>query len=141
MTRIKDLEICDYFPVRSEKLVAVGWLSWEFEFPKGKVSGEFYSKLKNLASKPFQTFVSGGAHECELCQFDGAKGTANLFIPYDGNVYAAPELIVHYVAVHNYLPPEIFIKAVLECPQMQSIEYKKKLLSHGGRDLLKKETF
>jgi len=34
----------------------------------------------------------------------------------DGTVYAAPDLIYHYVVVHDYRPPEEFIQAVMETP-------------------------
>jgi len=30
----------------------------------------------------------------------------------DGAVYAAPNLIYHYMANHNYLPPEEFLGAI-----------------------------
>ena len=52
-------------------------------------------------------------------------------------MYAAPVAVVHYIAAHWYCPPQIFIDAVLACPQMASMEYKKALLDSGGRDLLR----
>ena len=48
-------------------------------------------------------------------------------------MYAAPVAVVHYIAAHWYCPPQIFIDAVLACPQMASMEYKKALLDSGGR--------
>ena len=33
-----------------------------------------------------------------------------------GKVYAAPNLIYHYVAKHKYRPPEEFIEAVMRVP-------------------------
>ncbi|WP_154668261.1 hypothetical protein [Pseudoduganella violaceinigra] len=44
---------------------------------------------------------------------------------------------VHYVAAHRYLPPQIFIDAVLACPAMNSMDYKRALLANGGRSLVK----
>lgn len=32
----------------------------------------------------------------------------------DGTLFAAPDFIYHYVEVHGYLPPESFIRAVME---------------------------
>jgi len=38
-------------------------------------------------------------------------------------VYAAPDLIYHYVVEHHYCPPDEFIQAVLEGPLPGSLEY------------------
>lgn len=40
-----------------------------------------------------------------------------------GIIYVAPNMIYHYVAVHNYLPPQEYIHAVLEINQ-SSIYYR-----------------
>jgi hypothetical protein len=134
MAEMKDLEICTYLPVSSENLIAVGWLSPGSEYERGRVSEEFFGKLCEFAKDPWQPFVSPGMHQCELCQFQGASGSSNLFIPYGGKIYVAPELITHYIAAHWYRPPDIFIEAVLACPDMRGIEYKKALLDNGGRE-------
>jgi hypothetical protein len=142
MTGYKDLEaICD-FPDRPDiALLAVGWLSHEIEFSTGKVSRKFFDRLYELSEDPWQPFISLGLHVCELCQFQDylhtAKGKSNLFIPFNGAIYVAPELILHYINVHYYLPPEVFIEAVMQCPDMQSMDYKKSVLQNGGRGLSK----
>ncbi len=41
----------------------------------------------------------------------------------DGTVYAAPDLIYHYVVAHHYRPPDEFIQAVMETPLPGSQEY------------------
>ena len=41
----------------------------------------------------------------------------------EGVTYAAPNLIYHYIVDHHYLPPEEFIRAVLEGPLPDSPEY------------------
>ena len=142
MTCYQDLEAIDYFPVDANVVLrAVGWLGNEFEFSTGKVSLQFFNKLQDLVQHPWQPIVSAGFHVCELCQFQDyvhtAKGTSNLFIPFNGVIYLAPELIVHYINAHHYLPPVIFIEAVIQCPAMQSMNYKKSLLKNGGRGLSK----
>ena len=38
-------------------------------------------------------------------------------------IYAAPNLIYHYVAVHHYSPPEEFVEAVLHGPNPPSEQY------------------
>ena len=40
-------------------------------------------------------------------------------------VYAAPQLVAHYVAVHQYLPPAVFIEAVLAY-EVLSVGWKEK---------------
>jgi len=102
-----------------------------------KVPQSFIEKLRTLTRKPWQLFASAGLHQCDLCQFNGPFFKDNLFIPYKGNVYVAPVAIVHYVESHWYRPPEVFIEAVSACPEMNSMEYKKAILSNGGRGLIK----
>ncbi|MCB0036494.1 MAG: hypothetical protein KDE51_20820 [Anaerolineales bacterium] len=55
-----------------------------------------------------------------------------------GAIYIAPEGILHYIAQHWYRPPDIFIEAVMACPEMHSMAYKKAFLDNGGRSLLKR---
>lgn len=137
MTFLKDLDICTYFPFKSPNLISVGWLSPSWEFPRGDVPGGFYDKLCQILKDPWEPFVSVCLHQCELCQFDGPHGTANVFIPYKGKIYVAPALITHYVGAHWYKPPDVFIDAVMGCPKMRSMDYKKALLENGGRELVK----
>ncbi|WP_139215492.1 DUF7919 family protein [Lysobacter sp. cf310] len=85
---------------------------------------------------PWQPFVTAGLHSCELCQFDAPKFSANIFIPFEGRIFVAPVGIVHYIAAHWYLPPSRFQEAVMHCPSMRSMEYKKAILSNGGRPLI-----
>jgi hypothetical protein len=45
-------------------------------------------------------------------------GSAEIRVPGKGNiVFAAPEMIAHYVIMHEYRPPEEFIEAVLACAE------------------------
>jgi hypothetical protein len=126
-----------YFWRWNFSLVAVGWLGEGSEFTCGSVSSEFFDKLKNLCADPWQPVVAAGCHSCELCQFDAPRFSSNVFIPYKGKIFVAPVGIVHYIAAHRYLPPPVFIEAVVTCPPIHSMEYKKALLSNGGRSLVK----
>jgi len=136
MTTIKDLEPCDYFGLECEALVAIGWLGREYEFQKGQVSPEFFKKLSELCINPWQPVIFFGSHDCELCQFNAPAFSYNLFVPYKSRIYATPVAIVHYVAAHWYKPPEVFIQAVMACPAIHTMEYKKAILSYGGRSLV-----
>jgi hypothetical protein len=54
-----------------------------------------------------------GVHQCELCNDPWAVGSDNIMFVRKGLRYIAPELIVHYVEAHCYLPPPDFVAAVL----------------------------
>jgi len=138
LTHYRDLESCDYFGQSSAGVLsAVGWLDGRHPFPVGGVKSEFYVKLKELLSEPWQPTMSCGVHSCEICQFDGPSGLRNLFVPGLKTLYVCPELILHYIAAHQYLPPERFIQAVAECPLTNTMEYKRRLLACGGGVLLR----
>ena len=136
MAAIRDLERCNEIPLSCDVLLAVGWLGRESEFEKGPVSSAFHEKLITLCADPWQPVVSAGFHRCELCQFEGPQSSDNVFVPFEGKIYVAPVGVVHYVASHWYKPPQIFIDAVLACPPMGSMEYKKAILANGGRGLV-----
>jgi hypothetical protein len=75
-------------------------------------------------------------HHCGLCQFEPPRFTSNVFVPFENRIFVAPVAITHYIAAHWYQPPEIFINAVLACPEMNSMQYKKAILANGGAVLL-----
>ena len=96
-----DLKPCTYFPVDVE-LVAVGWLERDMPYPTGEVDRAVYDALVEMRKNPWQALVCCGFHSCDLCRFEGeARGCSNLLIPADGILYAAPELIVHYINAHG----------------------------------------
>jgi hypothetical protein len=64
------------------------------------------------------------------------RATISGIIPGNGFLYICPQLIVHYMNAHGYLPPDDFCNAVLDCPEMRSVEYMKSVLANGGRKLL-----
>lgn len=135
MTWYADLAPIDYFgPHMPVCLRAVGWLAHDSEYLTGSVPREFFERLKQLAASPWQPFAAGGVHACELCQFEAeARNGANLFIPHEDTIFVAPCLIVHYVNAHRYAPPRVFQEAVMNCPDQQSMDYKKQLLASGWR--------
>ncbi|MDP3655280.1 MAG: hypothetical protein Q8R67_26770 [Rhodoferax sp.] len=136
MAHIPDLSPCNYLPLSCEALLSVGWLEHGSQFVQGAVSETFFTKLKELCKSPWEPVVSLGIHHCSLCQFESPGFTANVFVPFENRIFVAPVAIVHYIAAHWYQPPEIFIRAVLECPEMNSMQYKKAILANGGRSLV-----
>jgi hypothetical protein len=81
-------------------------------------------KLTLLIVK-LKTNQTRGYHECDFCRTDAREtipfqgstiylGSAEVWVPSaDGAlVYAAPNLIYHYISKHGYCPPLDFIEAV-----------------------------
>jgi hypothetical protein len=64
-----------------------------------------------------------GFHRCDICGeqdsvvvLDSGErlmlGSAEIWIPGNGLIYAAPTLIYHYIERHAYLPPAAFIESL-----------------------------
>jgi len=152
MAYISDLQPCTHLPVEdATKLLAVGWLENAHSFSVGNVSDSFFEKLCKLIRDPWQPFIAGGVHDCTLCQFSGGGNATfrklaipgrsgnNLFVPGAGVIFVAPVAVAHYIDAHRYQPPDEFIQAVLNCPEMKSIPYLKTILANGGRRLISSE--
>ncbi len=151
MAEFTDLSPCTYFPVAEPNtLVSVGWLGPSLSFQTGSAPNDFFDRLTALIADPWHPpFAAAGGHSCELCQpgvqsvsrFSGREFSShsvqNIFVPHGGRVFVAPEGIAHYIACHRYVPPEEFMQAVLECPDVRSMAFKKLLLSCGGGMLLR----
>lgn len=122
---MKDLEPYRHgVPKPLEDVLAVGWLSKSSDTPKGDVSTEFVNALERLLAT-HRVNQMRGYHVCEFCsksplvhQTRSGKrimlGSAEIWIPQPDQrlIYAAPDLIHHYVLEHAYLPPGDFIRAV-----------------------------
>lgn len=131
-----DLSPLTCLPVGADHILAVGWLGKDWAYPVGPTPPDVYQRLKEFAKAPWQPFVAMGVHECELCQFEGeSMGSANLFVPYEQQIYVCPAMITHYINAHHYQPPAVFCDAVRHCPPMQSMEYKRLLIRCKGRVL------
>ena len=64
---------------------------------------------------------AGGVHTCQLCGEASAGG--NFAVPAESILFVAPELAVHYVSVHHYLPPSAFLDSLLSAPLPGTSEY------------------
>ncbi len=113
-----DLSICS-----AGEGLRIGWLDRKEAFTQGDVNQLFVKKLR-LAYK-HRIRQSRGFHVCPFCnerqfgirvEIDGVPftlGSAEVEIKSrEGRVYIAPDLIYHYILVHQYLPPPEFIEAV-----------------------------
>jgi hypothetical protein len=108
--------------------VYVGWLDAQHYYRTGDVPAHFLAKLWEYCSNPL--LLTFGYHDCAFCQEEGELGIEvqynNRSITFGSGeirvighhrvTYIAPDMIFHYVATHNYLPPSEFIEAVLDSP-------------------------
>jgi hypothetical protein len=105
---------------------AVGWLSSVHPYIQGGAPAGLVEKLRSLCTADRAAEVLGwpaaaGSHLCEIC--GSFRSSGNCGIPGEQVLYVVPEMIVHYVEVHEYLPPEEFVQAVLASPAGDSGEY------------------
>jgi len=145
MAWFEDAASCDYFGVNlSPSLRAVGWLEKGKPFTSGPMDRRVYDKLEELQKGFLQARWRWvlrnffyGYHHCGFCFWSNqAKGVTNLFIPGPGFIFVAPELILHYMDAHAYLPPPEFCQAVLACPPVPSTAYLEAVAANGGGVLL-----
>jgi hypothetical protein len=134
-----DLSPCNYFGDEfATFLRAVGWLERGKPFAEVERDRSVFEKLRELCKNPWQPAIAMGSHACDLCHYDSEMhGSKNLFVPGDEFLYVSPVLIAHYMNAHGYGPPLEFCDAVLACPAMQSMDYKKAILANGGRPFVK----
>ena len=96
-----------------------GWLDPSAEFRTGPCPEPAVRRLVEAAKTPVQR--TRGFHLCEFCEErepmgttyptgDGGKlllGSACLEVfDGEGNVWIAPNLVLHYIDSHRYLPPD-----------------------------------
>ena len=127
--------IMTYFPdLRSDTQVvsasyvrAVGWLLPSKEFTKGECTPAALSALRRFSERCVESAAAlgwpsaGGVHICEFCGRDAACG--NFGVAVGDVLFVAPELLVHYVSSHGYLPPSEFLQAIAAAPLPWTPEY------------------
>lgn len=103
----------------------VGWLGTEHSFPTGEVDLIILNKLRSLrlTRGGVNILFARGVSTCPLCKkiisiprvdkSDFLLGISEIWIPFNGKVYASPDMILHFISEHSYKPPQIFEKAVL----------------------------
>lgn len=90
-------------------MVKVGWLDKGQPYTKGVAPKEFVEKMKNIPL----TIHTKGWHDCPFC--GRAKSYSQYVIKISGKTYYdIPEMIVHYMEEHDYLPPQEFIDSVMK---------------------------
>lgn len=109
---------------------AIGWLDRNHPFRKGEID---ICLVEGLISIAVSSAVNQtrGLHGCPLCggdddptiQRDGERrlvlGSAEIWIlGSDGAIFASPDMLIHSIVAHGYLPPPDYLVALrwfLEC--------------------------
>jgi hypothetical protein len=119
----------------------VGWLALGHEFPTTAPSNELLDAL--WAYCKVSVAQMRGIHECEFCPGEDVHnaerngellllGTSEIRVFSEtGEIFAAPTLIYHYVRLHQYAPPAVFVRAVLAGPAPPDPEYFARLSQVG----------
>ncbi len=114
--------------------LAVGWLRRGKQFATGPVPATFPARLLAfcrpanrvaLFPRPFPCGLEN--HPVPPVETDGGTltlGLGEIRVIGEEDIYAAPDLIYHYVVDHGYRPPDLFIEAVLQGPQPGSAEHR-----------------
>lgn len=115
----------------------VGWLGSGFGFDTTQPTEELLSRLWDYCK--ISIAQTRGIHDCEFCPGQNSYfaerngehlllGTAEIRVFRDrGTLYAAPTLIYHYIAAHNYRPPNEFVEAIINAPSPFTGEYLERL--------------
>ncbi|MBX3467614.1 MAG: hypothetical protein KF878_12075 [Planctomycetes bacterium] len=109
---------------------SVGWLEEGHPFTIGRLPTGVLDRIAWRCAFA-TTHQTRGIHRCSLCPRDAYDaerecyllvrgerprllGTREVWIPGPrGVIYAAPDLVVHYLVDHAYLPPPDFVEAAL----------------------------
>jgi len=133
----------------------VGWLDRSIPFSRGTVPSRFVDQLKKWF-RVARVNQMRGIHECNFCRAEQwpplpvkdhpsltienrifALGSKEIWIPGpNGKIFASPALVIHYVEVHEYCPPEEFIAAVMDDESMSkwNAEAESVTRTRGTRD-------
>jgi hypothetical protein len=140
MTNYIDETPCQYFiGIYNASLLSIDWLDYNQSFVTGILDINLFRKLEKFKNQTINILklpTNAGLHTCNLCQFDGPRGGNNyIIIPGNDVLYICPELITHYISCHRYMPPKKFIDSLLNCPDINTMDYKNKILNNGGRNI------
>jgi hypothetical protein len=119
-----------YAPIpKGVTAVAVGWLDAEHDYSRGSVEDGFVARLSDVCCTN-AVARTRGFHRCPFCPPSAASeppsptmvergaesvtlGSAEVHVvARDGRWLVAPNLVLHYVTDHGYVPPPEFIEAV-----------------------------
>jgi hypothetical protein len=142
MAHFEDMSEYEYFSDSQPLAKNVGWLQKGRDFKKMAPTERVLDVLWDYCTVSVEQ--TRGIHHCDLCEppprtvfaeRNGQRmllGTSEIRVfSREGEIYAAPTLIYHYVHTHHYSPPEIFLRALEESAKPPSPEYFEYLKNAG----------
>ena len=112
-------------------ILAFGWIDPRHHHRTGPCPQAVLLALEKLALRPVDR--TRGFHACPYCpRPEGARwgfmatkyrtaageelelGSASIAVEVDGQTWKAPNLVVHYIKEHGYLPPDDIVRALAE---------------------------
>jgi len=94
--------------------IKVGWLDKGKPYPK--MEDKDFNKLANLILKLEEIgpgVYTKGWHDCPFCGKHKSSTQFQIQLKGGKTFYDAPEMIIHYIIDHGYLPPQEFIDAIM----------------------------
>jgi hypothetical protein len=105
--------------------LAIGWLRRDTNFATGSVAPDFLEKLALHCQAEYRVCETRAARLCPLCnQAVPGFGTGEIRVIGADDIYAAPDLVLHFVEVHAYRPPAAFVGAVRQGPPPTAPEHR-----------------
>jgi len=105
--------------------LAVGFLGRNGPFETGKMPAAFPPALLPYCQPSATVCHIKANRPCPLCnQLIAGYGSGELRAIGDEELYAAPDLLHHYVTAHHYRPPDEFIDAILHGPGPDTAEHR-----------------
>ena len=135
MVWYKDLSHFDHFGDKISKLIcgedppkklkAVGWLEKGKPYSTGPTLPDVVEKLREFWDAREFRMAFLGVHQCDFCdsQLIDGFGSITSFVAYENKIYVFPDLIIHYIEKHDYLPPAEFVEALLSSNPQKTLEY------------------
>lgn len=99
------------------KAIKVGWLDKGKPYTKAGNAPETLEKIATLITKLEEigpAVFTKGFHVCPFCQGTRSSTQFTIRIKDGKTFYDAPHMIIHYMLVHDYMPPQEFIDAVMK---------------------------
>lgn len=108
---IPDLSPKLYTPELHEgkRACSVGWLGSSVP-ATGRLEPDLLEALRHYRDVNYLSDGLLGSHDCEIC--GAAEGYGEFVVEWDGVRYVLPELVLHYLEAHQYLPPAEFLAAL-----------------------------
>lgn len=137
---LSEYHVCKHIgkDIKGKYLVKnIGWLGGEKTFLSGKVDDIFLQNLYLYYKIPFFMYtkrilycnseLDGKEKYFALIYKNVARwlGSSEIrVLDYERKIiYVAPDLIIHYIKNHHYLPPQEFINAVINGPKPNDVDY------------------